>query len=372
MKRLLFIVTVDWHFVSHRLFLAKSAVEAGYKVAVICHVSKHREILESNGIEVFNWNLSRGSSNIFLEIKSIIELLQTIKKFRPNIVHAVALKPVIYAAFTSFFFKFKRVSALGGLGFVFSSNKRIAKLIRFFVVLLYYAALGGKNSKVILQNNDDIKLLTHYKIIRKNNVCLIRGAGVDTTAFSPSHELKESLLVLLPARMLWDKGVGEFISAAKELKSEFPTTKFVLVGEPDMHNPESITEKQLQEWVSDSVVEWWGHMENMPKVLQQADIVCLPTYREGLPKALLEAASCEKPIVVFNVPGCREVVQNEVNGFLVPFKDQSAINNAIKDLLRSRTLRLQMGRAGRRIILEHFSQEKIAAETISVWQELLV
>jgi glycosyltransferase involved in cell wall biosynthesis len=287
-------------------------------------------------------------------------------------VHAVAVKPVVYAALACRFSGVKaRVSALGGLGFIFSSSKKSARFLRPFIVSLFRFALGGKKSLLILQNPDDSTLLLSAGVISKKQMRLIRGAGVDTDAFAPARNPAKNPMIILPARMLWDKGVGEFVDAARHIRAQKPNVRFVLVGTPDDQNPESVPFEQLSKWNEEGVIEWWGRMDNMPAVYRQSSIVCFPSYREGLPKSLLEAASCGLPIVTYDVPGCREVVKDQVNGFLVPLWDSQRMIKALMELLDNPDLCAQMGKAGREMVLNEFSQELVADQTMKVWDELL-
>ena len=372
LKRLLFVVTEDWYFVSHRLYMATVAVKAGYKVALLSKTSKYQELIEESGIEVINWSLNRRSRNLISEFKAFREISEVIDRFKPDIVHSVALKPILYTAL-----QLKRkntyanIYALGGLGFVFSSSKLKAQILRFLLVVILRWILGGERVRVILQNPDDFNLLLRLKVITNDKTRLIRGVGVDTSLFSPSLKLHDKPIVLLPARILWDKGIADFVEIANRMKSYEVNVRFVLVGDPDPHNPESVSILQLEEWLEKGVVEWWGHKEEMQNIYQQATIVCLPSYREGLPKSLLEAASCALPIVTYDVPGCREVVIDGINGFLVPLKDEHALLNAIKKLLDDASLCDKFGQAGRELVIREFSQQKIASETKKIWEEVL-
>ncbi len=372
MKRLLFIVTEDWYFVSHRLDLAIAAIDSGYTVALLSNISTHRGLIESKGIEIIDWSLDRRSRNFISEFRSIIGVVKAIRHFKPDVVHAVAMKPVLYTALATRITGIKaRVYALAGLGFIFSSQKKMARLLKPFFVVAFRWALKGHKSRLILQNQDDVALLLNYRVIEKNRICLIRGAGVNTELFSPQNKLSAIPLVVLSGRLLWAKGPEVFVKCARLLKSKGISVRFALVGEPDAHNPESIPVTQLHEWVNEGVVEWWGRRNDMPDVLRQAAIVCLPTtYGEGLPKALLEAASCGLPIVTYDVPGCREIVINDVNGYLIPKNDEQGLFAAVEMLLNDSLLREQMGKAGRELVLNEFSQKKVADETIKVWDGL--
>tara|TARA_B100000787_G_scaffold94957_1_gene70118 strand:- start:314 stop:1492 length:1179 start_codon:yes stop_codon:yes gene_type:complete len=372
LKRLLFVVTEDWYFVSHRLYMAIFAVNLGYKVALLSKVSTHKDLIEGHGIEVISWSLNRKSMNIVSEIKAYKEVTSAIDYFQPDIVHSVALKPMLYNAIQFHRkYTYSNVYALGGLGFIFSSKKFKASIIRFILVSILRVALKRRNARIILQNSDDLNLLLKLKIIDSDKTYLIKGVGVDTKVFKPFKDESKVPIVMLPARMLWDKGISDFIQAAKTVKTHLPETRFVLVGSPDEHNPESVPIVKLNEWTSKGIVEWWGHNDEMHNIYRLATIICFPSYREGLPKSLLEAASSGVPIVSYDVPGSREIVIDQLNGLLVPLKNIAALSNAIKTLLNDRLLRESYGKSGRELVINEFSQEKIAVETSAVWQEVL-
>lgn len=368
MKHILFIVSEDWYFVSHRLHLATRAIEEGYQVSLLTRISEHKDLIESYGIRVINWNFSRRSLNLKKEISSIKAILKLSKEIKPDIIHAVALKPVIYSSIAFQFSNTElRIFALGGLGFIFSSERLLAKLLRPFIIILLRSLFRGPKTKLILQNSDDEDLLLRYGVIKKDKIVLIRGSGVDTIKFSPSHSYNESKLVILPSRMLWDKGVMEFVQCAKKFKENNIDIRFCLVGSPDPHNPQSIPIDKINDWVGNNIIEWWGYQKDMAKVYSQASIVCLPSYREGLPKSLLEAASCGLPIVAFDVPGCREIVKNGVNGYLIPSMDIDAMYKSILNLANNSELSKTLGHNGRLLVLNEFSQDIIASQTLKVW-----
>jgi len=372
-KRILFIVSEDWYFVSHRLHLAVAAIKDGYKVGLLSKTSRHRQLLEETGIEVFDWSLNRRSSNIVLEVRAIADVVSAMKEFKPDLIHAVALKPVLYSSLAATITRTRScVFALAGLGFIFGSKKWIAKLARPLVLFAFRLAFSGNNTRLILQNPDDQSVILSAGVIEKDKISLIRGAGVDTDIFAPKSNPQEPPIVILPARMLWDKGVREFVNCASLIKQQWNDVRFALVGDTDIHNPEAVPVEQLQQWDNEGVVEWWGHMDTMPEVYQQAAIICFPSsYREGLPKSLLEAASCARPIVTYDVVGCREIVVDGENGFLVPLKDEKALIKAVRNLLSDAKLRSRLGQAGRKMVLEEFSQEKVAAQTMQVWEDVL-
>ena len=373
MKRLLFVVSEDWYFVSHRLHLAKNAIKYGYSVALLSHFTGYQELIESSGIELIEWSLHRKSYNLPLEAKAILGVFRAIRHFKPDIVHSVAIKPVLYTALACRMVGVdSRVFALGGLGYIYSSDKIVVRFFRPFFVLAFKMALAGKRSRLILQNKDDETALLSSGVIDLDRIRLVRGAGVDTALFAYSSIPSGEPLIVLPARLLWSKGVGVFVDCARKLINQGRNVRFALVGEPDQHNPESVPVNQIEEWAKEGVIEWWGRQNDMPKVYQQSSIVCLPTtYGEGLPKSLLEAASCGRPIVTYDVPGCREIVTDGVNGYLVGSNDADELLVAINKLLNDAALSERLGKTGREIVLKEFSQQKVAQETLAVWEEVL-
>jgi glycosyltransferase involved in cell wall biosynthesis len=369
--RLLFVVTEDWYFCSHRLYLACAAKVAGFDVSVATRVAGHGERIRAAGLRLYPLNMVRGGTNPWQEIFAFLNLVRIFREERPDIVHLVAVKPVIYGSLAAFFTGIGRVvSALPGLGYVFSSDRSKARLLRPLVRMAYRRLLSGAGKRLILQNPDDVRLFVSLGLAREDSIRLIRGSGVDTQRYAPALEPDGAPLVVLPARMLWDKGVGEFVAAARELRSCGVDARFALVGDADMENPASIPRRQLKEWTDEGVVEWWGQRDDMPNVFCQSALVCLPSYREGLPKALLEAASCGRAIVTSDVPGCREIVCHGDNGLLVPGRDAAALAAALAHLLQRPDERRRMGDRGRHRVLAEFSQESVSQATIAVYREL--
>jgi glycosyltransferase involved in cell wall biosynthesis len=374
MQKILFVVSEDWYFVSHRLYLAKLAVEHGYKVSLLTNISVHQDLIEHHGITIIPWSLSRRSINPLSELRSIFQVIFTIIRVKPSLIHAVALKPILYGAIAAKITHLQsRVFAFAGLGFVFTRNTFFIKLLRIPFSMTMRALLKNKSSTVILQNPDDQKTLLDLKIISENQIHLIRGAGVDIKYFSPSDNLPQldRPIVMLPARLLWDKGVGDFVEAAKILRLQGCLARFILVGDADAHNPAHIPDSQIIEWKESGVVECWGYQKNMPDLFNQAALVCLPSYREGLPKALLEAASCAKAIIATDVPGCREVVLEGVNGILVPPQSPEKLATAINILLKDPDLARKMGEEGLTMVRKNFSQEIIANQILTLWHSVL-
>ena len=371
-KRLIYIVSEDWVFVSHRLTLAKQAIKDGYDVAVITNISNHEDVLLSAGLKVFNINFCRSFKRPFSDIHSIYQLIKLFRLLKPEVIHNVGLKISLISSIAAFIARVPvAINAYTGLGYVFSSNDMLARVIR----LLLNSPLKYLNHRastwVVFQNEDDEALFENSNLINKERTLLIKGSGVDVIEFPFSDELPGQLKVMLASRLLWDKGVGEFIEASRQLKISYPEVTFVLVGDVDEQNPLSLTKEIIDSWVNKGFIEWWGHKQNMPEVLKLAHIVALPSYREGLPKVLLEAASIGRALVATDVPGCREIVRDGVNGFLVQAKESKCLAEAIEKLILNKELRTQMGLKSREIIETELSSEIINKQFIELYNSAI-
>jgi glycosyltransferase involved in cell wall biosynthesis len=370
--KLLFVVTEDWYFVSHRLPLAVAAVAAGMDVSLATNVSSHAAAIRQAGITLYPWKLNRGSTGLIAEFKALCGLLRIYWRVRPDIVHQVAIKPVLYGSLLAKLLRIPRVvNALGGMGAIFSDTSGKRGRLRAVVLAGFRSLLNRRGSLLILQNPDDCELMVNGAAIARANIRLIRGAGVDVRVFDVVPEPQGVPMVVLPARMLTDKGVVEFVEAAKLLKAQGVQARFVLVGGTDECNPASVPPATLKAWVDSGAVEWHGRRDDMPLVYRSASLVCLPSYREGLPKALLEAAACGRAIVATDVPGCREIVRHGENGLLVKVRDVNALAQAMATLLDDTAMRHTMGAAGRKMVLQEFSEEKVVADTLAIYQELM-
>lgn len=375
MKKILFIVSEDWYFVSHRFNLAKEAISKGYEVSLLTNVNSHKNEIESAGINLLPWSLQRNSYNPIKEIRSIIQIVSAINFIQPSLVHSVALKPILYSSIASKFSCVKSiVFAFAGLGYLFTSNKFFIKIARLPVVISLRLLLNNDNSNFIFQNQDDIDIFLTLKIAKESNINLIPGSGVDTNRFFPNFQkVRDSVpIIILPARLLWDKGIGDFVEAAKILKDKNFNARFVLVGQFDPHNPANIPQSKIDEWVCNKIIEYWGFQENMPKILNRSTIVCLPSYREGFPKVLLEAASCSKPIIATDVPGCRQAVLHNKNGLLVPLRNPKVLASSIEKMVNDKDLCEKMGEAGLKRVHSELSQEIISKKTFSIWEKIIL
>jgi glycosyltransferase involved in cell wall biosynthesis len=370
--KLLFLVTEDWYFVSHRLQLARAARDAGAEVAVMAHFTDFQPTLVKEGFKVIPWRLSRGSLNPFRELNTFFQVIKVYRRERPDLLHHVALKPIIYGGCAARLLgQTPSVNAIAGMGHVFISQSWRMRLLGSGLLVLLRFALGNENARAVFQNEDDRALMLREGVVKLHTTAIIRGAGVNVEQFRPSPEPSGPPVVLLASRMLWGKGIGVFVEAARILREINVTARLVLVGKPDPENPDSITEKQLCTWAKSGLVEWWGHQDDMTKIMAQANIVCLPSYGEGVPRVLIEAAACGRAMVATDVPGCRDIVRNGQNGFLVPLRNPEALARAVRTLIDDPALRSKMGACGREIAIREFSEAIVFAQIMTIYQQLL-
>jgi glycosyltransferase involved in cell wall biosynthesis len=371
-KKLLFLVTEDWALISHRLPLALAAMEQGMHVLVLARTGDRADDLRSLGLEVHHVPFERGSLNPLSDAALLMHIVRLYRQLRPDVVHHVALKPVIYGGLAARLTGMKHVvNALPGLGFVFSSSTLTARVLKPFVRTVLRTVLAAPGSRLILQNRDDVRMFTGQGLAPADSIRFVPGVGVDLDAYKLVPEPGGLVRIVLPARMLVDKGVHEYVAAARLLRKRGVDAQFVLVGGIDADNPAALKAEQLRAWETEGLVTWAGHCTDMPSMLASAHIVCLPSYREGLPKALLEACAAARPIVTTDVPGCREVVRDGENGLLVRARDAQDLADKLAVLIGDPALRLRMGQAGRRIAEREYSAALSSAQTIAIYRELL-
>ena len=369
--KLLFLITEDWTFWEIRRDLARAARDAGYEVVIATRVTHHAQRILAEGFRLVPVALVRSSRNPFSEIALFLQLVRLYARERPRIVHHVAMKPILYGSLAAWITRIPVVlNAFAGLGYAFTDRPQGGSLLRRAVRIGLRIAVRLSRSVVVFQNADDRALMIREGIVPREQTRLITGSGVDTDRFVPAMPAAGPPIVLLAGRMLWDKGVGEFVEAARLLKQQGWSARFVLVGRRDQENPTAIDEALLARWSREDGIEWWGHREDMPEVLGAATLVVLPSYREGLPKVLLEAASCGKALIATDVPGCRDAVVHGQTGFLVSVRDPSALAEAIARLLSDHERRETFGKAGREFVLREHTKETIARQFLDLYREL--
>ena len=329
-------------------------------------------MLRDHDIRFHPLPVDRTGMNPVEDLRTVLELARIVRKVRPTLMHTATIKPVLYGGIVARLLGVPSlVSAVTGLGQVFTDQKSMPRPIRALAQALYRLALGHKNSCTIFQNPDDRAFMVGANLVSIDRTALIRGSGVDMTCFAPRPEPPRPAVVILPARLLWDKGIGEFVEAARILRAAGLEARLALVGEPPPHNRDSVPRETIEGWVREGLVEWWGHQSDMPAVYARCHVVCLPSYYgEGVPRALIEAAACGRPIVTADTPGCREVVRDGVNGVLVPPRAAKPLADALRELLLDASRCQAMGRRGRDLAVAEFSVEHVVEATLRVYAGL--
>jgi glycosyltransferase involved in cell wall biosynthesis len=371
MKRVLLCANTDWYLYNFRLALARYLRRQGLEVILVSPSGAYTAALEADGFRWLHWEVGRKSTLPWQELPALLRLAAIYRQVQPDLVHHHTIKPVLYGSIAARLAGVPRViNSITGRGYIFLGEGRRARLLRLVVSPIYRLALKPRHTTVIFENRVDRDYFIQHRLVAEVQTRLIEGVGVDPERYQPFKEPPGPPVVVLAARMLWDKGVGVFVEAARLLKASHPEARFVLTGIPDPGNPSSISEQVLQDWHHAGDVEWWGWQANMPAVYQQCHIVTLPTfYGEGVPTTLLEAAACARPLVATDTPGCDQVVEEGVNGFRVPPNDASALAQALQRLLVDPSLRGRMGQASRELVLQKFTHEHINQATYAVYQE---
>lgn len=375
MKILLFANT-DWYLYNFRLPLANFLKHKGIEVVLISPPGTYVSRLEEQGFRHISLQMERRSLNPWKEAKLLTHLTQLYATEKPDLVHHFTIKCVIYGSLAAQMAGIQpRVNAVTGLGHVFTSNRWQARLLRPLVRSLFRIALRGQQSRLILQNPDDYQSFIEARLAPPESLRLIRGSGVDTERFQPRVPLPlgegAGVRVLLATRLLWEKGIGEYVEVARLLKPRYPSIEFLLAGSPDPGNPASVSPAQILAWEEEGIITTLGHVEKMEELLKSVDLAVLPSYREGIPRSLLEAAACGLPVVTTDAPGCREIVQPGVNGLLVPCRNTQALAEAIQLLVENPLERIRMGKASREKVLAELDQRIVLEKTFEVYREVL-
>ena len=380
MRKILFVVNEAYFFVTHRLAVAKAAQQAGFEVHVACpidHVwapsSFSIQELTKFGFTYHPIPLSRRGMNPAQEIKTIIALVRLYGRLRPDLIHHLTIKPIMYGGLAARLVNLSSVvSTVTGMGQVFVGKGIFAAMLRFVVKVLYRMALSHPNTAVIVQNRSDRHAFVNLRLVSRERVHLVRGSGVSLEQFHPKPESNDEPLVILPARLIWEKGIAEFVQAARQLRQLGLSARFALVGDTQESNPRAVPKSQLELWHREGVIEWWGRQTDMPRVYAESHVVCLPSsYGEGVPKVLLEAAASARSIVCTDIPGCTEVVRQNINGLVFPVGDVEALSNALRRLIVDGNLRKTFGLSGRQIAEAEFGEDQIADQTLSVYRSVL-
>ncbi len=370
---LCFLETEDWAFQKHRLSLGRAALSAGMDVTLVAPVSDAALKLRAEGFTVIPITLDRTGTNPLKEARTVAEIHRIYRTLKPDVVHHLSVKAALHGSIAARLAGVPAiVNSITGLGYAFIPGDRKRRALQGVITTSLKFALSSKRLRVIFQNEDDQQVFLDRGIVRRDQCVLVRGSGVDTTRFASTPEPTGVPTIVLASRLLWDKGVGELVEAARILRAEGLAFRVVLAGVPDSANPNSIPAEVLAGWVAEGVVENPGYVEDVAALLREAHIACLPSaYREGLPLFLLEAAASGRPSVTSDMPGCRDAVVHGETGFIVPARDAHALTDALRKLIVDPALRARMGASGRERVLAHFADERVIRGIFDVYAALL-
>jgi glycosyltransferase involved in cell wall biosynthesis len=379
-KKILFVVNAPEYFLSHRFCIAKVAIDKGFEVHVAgppsgkVHAGEEDPIntIKKHKVIYHEVEIVRGGQNPLRELISLLQLIRLFLAIKPDLVHLITIKPVLYGGIAARMAGVGAVvSAVSGLGTVFLADSTNAKLRRWIVTRLYTAAFKQKRLAVIFQNPDDRDTLISLGTLQPSQARMIRGSGVSLPDYPFVPEPDGVPKVVLAARLLRDKGVLEYVEAARLLHQRGVEVQMWLIGSTDPGNPTTVTQHEIDQWEQEGSIRPIGFRNDIAEQYAAANIVCLPSYREGLPKSLVEAAACGRAVVTTDVPGCRDAITPDVTGLLVPVKDAQALADAIQKLIENPEMRKQMGQAGRALAEEAFAIEKIVEQHMHIYTELL-
>ncbi|MEI7803873.1 MAG: glycosyltransferase family 4 protein [Hyphomicrobiales bacterium] len=369
-RRLLYVVSEDWYFLSHRLPMARAARGAGFEVHVAARVAQGGAAIEAEGFTLHPIPFTRGTLSPLAALRTVAALRRIHRAISPAICHHVALQASVFGSLAALGKRVALVNAMTGFGYTFIAKDLKARLLRFFAGSLLRILFTRKNSATLVQNPDDRETLLALGI-PESHIALIPGSGVDTKALQPLPEPAGAPVAAYVGRLLEDKGIRALVEAHRLLRTRGMNIELHLAGTPDAANPASISEKEIADWGREDGISMLGHVEPITKVWAGAHIAVLPSRREGLPKALLEAAACGRAMIAADVPGCREVVLPGTTGLLVPVDDAAALADAIATLAASPKLRAHYGAAARSLVVEKFGADVIGRQTVALYDRLL-
>ena len=371
LMKVLFFANTEWYLFNFRLGLARYLRDKGVEVVMMSPPGEYGPQIEAAGFRWFPLPMDRRSLNLVTELKLLKRILEIYKAERPDVVHNFTIKCVVYGSLAAQLAGIKeRINAVTGLGHVFINDSVKTRVLRPFVKSLLRLALFGSHSRLILQNPDDVQLFTQLGLIGAERIHLIKSSGVNTDLFMPIQRKRgQRFRILLASRLLWEKGIREYVGAARQMRGRAEELEFLLAGSSDPGNPSAVPEEDIAQWSKEGLLKVLGYVEDMDALMRTADLVVLPSYREGVPRGLIEAAAMGLPIVTTDAPGCREIVDNGVNGFLVPVKDEQTLAGKIEYLLDNPEVCLHFGAAGRQKVLEEFDEEIVFQKTYAVYQE---
>ena len=368
--RLLYVVSEDWYFLSHRLPMARAARDAGFEVHVATRVVDGAAAITAERFTLHPVPFARGRLSLPASLQTILALCRVHRAVEPGLIHHVSLQPTVLGLIAALGRQVACVNALTGLGYSFTSNTIKATLVRAVVGTALRLLLNRERMISLVQNRDDLAALTALGI-PKSRIVLIQGSGVDVNRLTPLPEPAGPPTVAFVGRLLDDKGIRTLIAAFHLLRAQGTDVRLLIAGTPDPANPASVTQGEAEAWNNEPGITWLGQVDDIPGLWRRAHIAVLPSRREGLPLSLLEAAACGRPMVATDVPGCREIAIDGETGLLVGVDDPAALAAAIGRLAAAPQLRAQFGEAARRLVVSRFGAEIIGQQTVALYRQLL-
>ncbi len=369
-KKILFICNVDWFFLSHRLSIGMEAISKGYEVHLATTFSTEKKFFEEKGFITHHLNIDRSQKNLINLIGTFLKILKLILNLKPDLVHSITIKPIVLGGLAVRFFKnISFVASISGLGYVFISKGMKAELRKILVKIIYKIAFTCVPKKVIFQNLDDQKFIQKICQLKEEELSLIPGSGVNLSEYNPKYARNDKSVILFASRLLKSKGICEFVESAKYFRTS--KYKFVIAGKMDYENPDCISKKYLESFVSDGYVEYVGYKPDIKDLLRKTKIVVLPSYYgEGLPKILIEAAAFGIPVITTNQPGCRDAIISGETGLIVPVKNSVELCNSLSSLINNDELCKNMGEKARKLALEKYDIRKVVKTHMKIYEEL--
>lgn len=381
--KLCFVVNHVAFFISHRLPIAQKAIDEGYKVYLITGKAGSKSMeqsaiktLHKNKIKHYRVSFSSSSVNPFKELYGLFQIIRIIKKIKPDVVHCASPKGNFYGGIASRVLDVRGVIfAISGMGFAFTKDKKNIKLSRNIISKIFSLfiniSFSHKNKRVIVQNTLDYKELLKNKWVGKDELRVIHGSGVNLDLYKNINYKDKLKIVILPSRILIDKGVIEFVEAVKLIQDQVPGWRFLLLGAADYENPSAISNAMIDEWQKSSIIEWLGHVDQIEQFYKDASIVCLPSYREGMPKTLLEAAAAGCATITSDVIGCNEAIIHNSTGLLVPVQDSQALAKALLRLINNPEMRENFGLNGIKLAKNKFGITDIVRQNMALYKEVI-
>lgn len=367
-RKIILVANTDWYLYNFRASLMRTLRSSEEDVVLVSPPGEFSEAFQSWGFRWIPWQLGRKSTSLFQELRAVLSLMRIYNREQPDLVHHHTIKPVLYGTLAARLAGVPTmINAVTGRGYVFLGEDLRARFLRFVIIPFYRILMQTSQVGMIFENQIDREFFIEQKLVNSDQTWLVESVGVDPDRFRPQPEPDGETVILLPARMLWDKGIGILVDAARLLKKRDVPARIILAGPLDPGNPSAIPEEVILSWQAEELLEWLGMQEDMESVYAKSHIVTLPSFHEGVPTVLIEAAACGRPLVATDIPGCRVVITPDENGLLVPPRDAEALANALARLVRSPALRQQMGKMARKRVLQKFTHQHVNTATIEVY-----